>query len=167
MLSSELDRSPFMICQHWSYNSLVPSGNKSLAEPILTQTDFMFCRIYCAYYFVNSSLLTNTVSFPWNESTTKSNTKMHLCQSLWSHDVVIKWKHFPRYWPFVRGIHRHPWIPPPPPTKASDAEFWCFLWSWGWWFERPSRSIWRHCKVMLIQLIAWRRLHVLRNPGVK
>ena len=22
------------------------------------------------------------------------------------HDEVIKWKHFPRYWPFVRGIHR-------------------------------------------------------------
>ena len=22
------------------------------------------------------------------------------------HDYVIKWKHFPRYWPFVRGIHR-------------------------------------------------------------
>ena len=25
-----------------------------------------------------------------------------------THDVVIKWKHFPRYWPFVRGIHRSP-----------------------------------------------------------
>ena len=24
------------------------------------------------------------------------------------HDAVIKWKHFPRYWPFVRGIHRSP-----------------------------------------------------------
>ena len=24
------------------------------------------------------------------------------------HDDVIKWKHFPRYWPFVRGIHRFP-----------------------------------------------------------
>ena len=24
------------------------------------------------------------------------------------HDGVIKWKHFPRYWPFVRGIHRSP-----------------------------------------------------------
>ena len=24
------------------------------------------------------------------------------------HDDVIKWKHFPRYWPFVRGIHRRP-----------------------------------------------------------
>ena len=22
------------------------------------------------------------------------------------HDDAIKWKHFPRYWPFVRGIHR-------------------------------------------------------------
>ena len=25
-----------------------------------------------------------------------------------SHDDVIKWKHFPRYWAFVRGIHRSP-----------------------------------------------------------
>ena len=25
-----------------------------------------------------------------------------------AHDDVIKWKHFPRYWPFVRGIHRSP-----------------------------------------------------------
>ena len=24
------------------------------------------------------------------------------------HDDVIKWKHFPRCWPFVRGIHRSP-----------------------------------------------------------
>ena len=27
--------------------------------------------------------------------------------SIW-HDDVIKCKHFPRYWPFVRGIHRPP-----------------------------------------------------------
>ena len=42
------------------------------------------------------------------------------------HDDVIKWKHFPRYWPFVRRIHQPRWIPR---TKASDAELWCFLWS--------------------------------------
>ena len=24
------------------------------------------------------------------------------------HDDVTKWKHFPHYWPFVRGIHRSP-----------------------------------------------------------
>ena len=28
--------------------------------------------------------------------------------NLSQHDDVIKWKHFPRYWPFVRGIHRSP-----------------------------------------------------------
>ena len=29
-------------------------------------------------------------------------------ETIESHDDVIKWKHFPRYWPFVRGIHRSP-----------------------------------------------------------
>ena len=28
------------------------------------------------------------------------------------HDDVIKWKPFPRYWPFVRGIHRSPLTSP-------------------------------------------------------
>ena len=27
---------------------------------------------------------------------------------MWNHDDVIKWKHFPRNWPFVREIHRSP-----------------------------------------------------------
>ena len=30
----------------------------------------------------------------------------HMC--FITHDDVIKWKHFPRNWPFVRGIHRSP-----------------------------------------------------------
>ena len=37
----------------------------------------------------------------------------HVMKSAWTtpwhnHDDVIMWKHFPRYWPFVRGIHRSP-----------------------------------------------------------
>ena len=32
----------------------------------------------------------------------------HPCPLMLIHDDVIKWKHFPRYWPFVRGIHRSP-----------------------------------------------------------
>ena len=42
------------------------------------------------------------------------STKMSLVNQMtsyksgWRHDDVIKWKHFPRYWPFVRGIHRSP-----------------------------------------------------------
>ena len=32
------------------------------------------------------------------------------CQTkkVFFHDDVIQWKHFPRYWPFARGIHRSP-----------------------------------------------------------
>ena len=34
---------------------------------------------------------------------------MFLIFSLYrTHDDVIQWKHFPRYWPFVRGSHRSP-----------------------------------------------------------
>ena len=33
-------------------------------------------------------------------------TKINDATGIWiRHDDVIKWKHFPRYWPFVRGIH--------------------------------------------------------------
>ena len=35
------------------------------------------------------------------------------------HDDVIKWKYFPRYWSYVRGIHGSPVNSL---TKASDAE---------------------------------------------
>ena len=31
-------------------------------------------------------------------------SNLHNCDRI--HDDVIKWKHIPRYWPFVRGIHR-------------------------------------------------------------
>ena len=72
------------------------------------------------------------------------------------HDDVIKWKHFPRYWPFVRGIHRSPvnfhhkgqWhgalmIVYLRLNKRSSKQ------SWGWWFETPSHSLWRHCNIHL------------------
>ena len=57
------------------------------------------------------------------------------------HDV-IKWKHFPFYWPFVRGIHRWPdaFFPLGPSKRLSTQ-------SWGWRFETPSSSFWRHCNV--------------------
>ena len=32
----------------------------------------------------------------------------HKVDYMQSHDDVIKWKHFPGYWPFVRRIHRSP-----------------------------------------------------------
>ena len=68
------------------------------------------------------------------------------------HDDVIKLKHFPRNWPFVRGIHWSRWIPY---TKAVTRSFDVFFdlclnkrlskQPWGWWFETPSWSLWRQC----------------------
>ena len=41
--------------------------------------------------------------FAWFTSISLTLKYMICC-----HDDVIKWKHFPRYWPFLRGIHRSP-----------------------------------------------------------
>ena len=69
------------------------------------------------------------------------------------HDDVIKWKHFPRYWPFVHRSHQSPvnslhkgqwrgalifslicvWI-----NKRLSKQ------SWGWWFETLPHPLWRH-----------------------
>ena len=40
----------------------------------------------------------------------------HRVSDCWTHDDVIKWKHFPRYLPFVRGIH---WSPVNSPHKGQ------------------------------------------------
>ena len=70
-----------------------------------------------------------------------------------SHDDVIKWKHFRRYWPFVRGIHRSP-VNSQNKDQWRGAVMFSLIFalnkrlskqSWGWWFETPSRSLWRHC----------------------
>ena len=68
------------------------------------------------------------------------------------HDDVIKWRHFPRNWPFVRGIYRSRWIPTQRPVTQSFDVFFDLRLNkqlskqpWGWWFETPSWSLWRHC----------------------
>ena len=51
----------------------------------------------------------------------------------WCHDDVIKWKHFPRYWPFVRGIHRSPVNSPHKGQWRGALMFsLIFVWINGW-----------------------------------
>ena len=45
------------------------------------------------------------------------------------HDDVIKWKHFPRYWPFVRGIHRSP-VNSPHKGQRRGALIFSFIYAW-------------------------------------
>ena len=66
------------------------------------------------------------------------------------HDDVIKWKHFPRYWPFVRGVYRSP-VNSPNKGQWRGALMFFFICvsklPWGWWFETLSRPLWHHCNV--------------------
>ena len=74
------------------------------------------------------------------------------------HDDVIKWKHFPLYWPFVWGIHQSPVKSPQkrPVTWNFDVFFDLCLnkrlskQSKRRWSETLSRSLWRHCKDMRV-----------------
>ena len=68
------------------------------------------------------------------------------------HDDVIKWKHFPRYCPFVRGIHWWPVNSPLDGQWRGALTFFLDLrlnkrlskQSWGWWLETQLCSLWRH-----------------------
>ena len=62
------------------------------------------------------------------------------------HDDVIKWKHFPRNWPFVRGIHRSP-VNSPHKGQWRGALMFpliCVLIN-GWVNNRQTGDLGRHC----------------------
>ena len=54
----------------------------------------------------------------------ESTTTMHRI-----HDDVIKWKHFPRYWPFVRGIYRSP-LNSPHKVQWRGALMFSLIYAW-------------------------------------
>ena len=57
-------------------------------------------------------------SVPWDEPDCAGPDEvagLKLMEVNQNHDDVIKWKHFPCYWPFVRGI---PWSPVNSPHKG-------------------------------------------------
>ena len=61
------------------------------------------------------------------------------------HDDVIKWKHFPRYWPFVRGIHRSP-VNSPHKGQWRGALMFSLICIWikGWVNNREAGDL-RRC----------------------
>ena len=61
------------------------------------------------------------------------------------HDDVIKGKHFPRYWPFVRGIHRSP-MNSPHKGQWREALMFSLICTWinGWVNNRDAGHLRRH-----------------------
>ena len=66
--------------------------------------------------------------------------------SLTSHDDVIKWKHFARYWPFVYSPHKGQW-------RGALMFFFICPWTNGWGNNRYDGDFRRHrahCNVTVI-----------------
>ena len=65
-----------------------------------------------------------------HESCSSGMARIHMwMQLIIEHDDVIKWKHFSRYWPFVRGIHRSP-VNSPPKGQWRGALMFSFICVW-------------------------------------
>ena len=61
------------------------------------------------------------------------------------HDDVFKWKHFPRYWPFVRGLDR--WaVNSPHKSQWRGALIFSLICAWinGWLNKRDAGDLRRH-----------------------
>ena len=83
----------------------------------------------------------------------------HIDKSLWPvwksiHGDVIKWKHFPRYWPYVRGIHRWP-VDSPQQGQWCGAMMLSLICAWtnGWANNRDDGDLRRHRTPFYITVI--------------
>ena len=74
-----------------------------------------------------------------------------------NHDDVIKWKHLPRYWPFVRGIHRSP-VNSPHKGQWCGALIISLIWAtWisGWVNNRDAGDFRRHRSLYDVTVMFW------------
>ena len=85
-----------------------------------------------------------------NKSTTLFADQIH------THDDVIKWKHFPRYWPFVREIHRSP-VNFPHKGQWRGALMFALIYVWiiGWVNNREAGDLRRNHTHYDVMVMIW------------
>ena len=92
-----------------------------------------------------------------------------LSSSFTNHDDVIKWKHFPRYWPYVRRIHRSP-VNSPHKGQWRGALMFSLICAWinGSVNNHEAGDLWRICAhydvtVMCLMDFCDSFTHILRD----
>ena len=101
-------------------------GNKTLPEPVTTK-------------------FTNTYMHHSSSMTWPFRCRYKKCKGFDLHDGIIKWKHFPRKWPFVRGIHRSPVNSPHKGQWRGDLKFSLIcVWINDWVHNREAGDL-RRC----------------------
>ena len=104
------------ICSTYNVNTpLLGKGMYCLIKEI--HMGFIITELH---YKIQSGFMRNA---PW----------IHMTLILNMHDDVIKWKHFPRNWSFVWGIHRSP-VNSPHKGQWRGALMFSLIWVWinGW-----------------------------------
>ena len=119
----------------WAVNSLHkwPVTRKMFPYDVITSNDIgnLGWWVHCLPRW--RTLITNTISVSRNDR----NDKVH--------DDVIKWKHFPRNWAFVRGIHRSP-VNSPQKGQWRGAMMFSLICAWigSWVNNRETSDLRRH-----------------------
>ena len=107
--------------------------------PYILKVKYSFCYISGKWSDCHE---TNTELFDLTLRMLRShyNDLFRIC-----HDDVIKWKHFPRYWPFMRGIHRSP-VNSPHKGQWRGVLMFSLICAWmnGWVNNREAGDLRRH-----------------------
>ena len=118
---------------------------KPLSEPMLEYCEFEL-RIelqsnlkQSVYIFIEENAFENYIlsSAKWHQ--------IYFGLNVFRHDDAIKWKHFPRNWPFVRGIHRGP-VNSPHKGQWRGAFMFSLICAWinDWVNNRGAGDLRRH-----------------------
>ena len=111
-----------LVCPKSFYKHRVTWSHHSSTESVRWSESTLWRHQWCSFRFVShaddvkreircyiSRLLTAwwkpLVMSHLQRATNTKPRPVHNGRRIKIHDGVIKWKHFPRYWPFVRGIH--------------------------------------------------------------
>ena len=113
-------------------------------------------RVFVCFHLMTSSWLL-VMSPPTDNTITTKHTKTWAYSwAFYQHDDVIKWKNFPRSWPFVRGIHRSP-VNSPHKGQWRRALMFCLICSWinGSVNNRVAGDLRRHRAHYDVTVMIW------------
>ena len=79
-------------------------------------------------------------------------------------DDAITWTHFPRFWPFVQGIHKSP-VNSPDKDQWRGALMFYLICAWvNGWVNGREAGDWRHNRAHFDVSVIQRRLATLEKP---
>ena len=117
--------------------------SRARIKPTLSQS---FCWIPFHHIWVTSEREFKNIYYMLDHIHVKKQSYLYWGDQWCNHNDVIKWKHFPRYWPFVRGIHRAP-VNSPHKGQLRGALMFPLICAWidGWVNNREAGDLRRHC----------------------